>query len=213
MRDDTENADGDAQLRVVHDQEQGQEQEREEVALKTVDLDSFLASIEQRAFRMANYAVKNQDDALDIVQDAMFKLTQRYAEKDSSEWPPLFYRILHNRINDHHRSSKTRNKWLHWFEQFSPAGDDDSAATQEFVDEDGRDGEELLQIDQSMDTLNDAIVDMPPRQREAFLMRCWEGLSTRETATAMGCSEGSVKTHYSRALKFLKSALTEQGHE
>ncbi|WP_460242116.1 RNA polymerase sigma factor [Aurantivibrio infirmus] len=181
--------------------------------MNSVDLDGFLASVEQRAFRMANFAVKNPDDALEIVQDAMLRLSQRYADKDCSDWAPLFYRILHNRINDHHRSSKTRNRWLYWFEQFSSSDSDkDSDHNLDLVDEDSLDGEQQLLVDQSMESLNEAISELPRRQREAFFLRCWEGLSTRQTALAMGCSEGSVKTHYSRAINFLKTALTDRGH-
>lgn len=176
---------------------------------RTETLEQFLRRSEQRAFRIVRYAVGHDEDALDIVQDSMFRLVRRYAKRPSSEWPPLFHRILQNGIRDHYRRQATRNRWLGWVEHFR--GDTEEAASpiEDYVDEHALDGAQQLQVDQSMEAMEAAIRALPRRQQQVFLLRCWEGLSTRETAEAMACSEGSVKTHYFRALNNLRKALTD----
>lgn len=172
-------------------------------------LEQFLMQAEQRAFRIVRYAVGHDEDALDIVQDAMFKLVRRYSKRPSSEWAPLFHRILQNGIRDHWRRQNTRNRWFGWLSHFRSESDDDGELpTDQWIDENSLDGERQLEVDQNIAAIETAIRALPPRQQQVFLLRCWEGLSTRETAEAMGCSEGSVKTHYFRALNALKKALT-----
>lgn len=172
-------------------------------------LEQFLRRTEQRAFRIVRYAVGHDEDALDIVQDAMFKLVRHYEKRPSTEWAPLFHRILQNGITDHYRRQASRNRWLGWLEHFR--GDDEEAQSpiENWVDEQALDGARQLEVDQSMEAMDAAIRALPRRQQQVFLLRCWEGLSTKETAEAVGCSEGSVKTHYFRALNSLKKALTD----
>ena len=171
-------------------------------------LDGFLAGVERRALRMAEIATGSRDEALDIVQDAMMQLARRYASRPAAEWPPLFYRILDNRIHDWQRNQSLRRR-LFGFQ----VNDDHASADQ--------DGDVLAQIadtrqvelpqqikqQQAMHVLETGLKELPRRQREAFVLRLWEGLSVEDTASAMGCSEGSVKTHLSRALQTLRTQL------
>ena len=177
-------------------------------ALEQQTLNSFLIAVERRAYRMALISLGDSDDALDVVQDSMIKLASRYADKPAEQWRPLFYRILRNRINDLHR----RNSVRHRFRGFLPGqmgneDDDKEDPFQVAPDPAGRSPEHQLESNQQMLELEAALKSLPRRQREAFMLRCWEGLSTAETANAMRCGEGSVKTHYSRALHALRSAL------
>ena len=131
-------------------------------------MEEFLKGIERRAFQMTKISTNRYEDALDIVQETMFKMVEKYASKPVQEWKPLFYRILNNKITDHYRR---------------------------------------------IDRLAEGVKQLAKRQREAFLLRSWEGLSTRETAYAMGCTEGSVKTHYSRALEKLRDQMDEYHYD
>lgn len=173
----------------------------------TQALERFLASVERRAFSMARFATGNTDDALDIVQDAMFKLAEKYASRNKEEWGPLFTRVLQSRIYDFHRRNKVRNRFRSWL------GFNDDEATedpmQNLGDEKIRDPEQLLQSGRRIDILEKALEALPTRQQQAFLLRVWEGLDVRETARAMSCSEGSVKTHYFRAVHSLREELGE----
>ena len=184
-----------------------------QAVLDTGELNNFLASVERRAFRMARFALGNDDDALDAVQDAMLKLVSRYRNKASAEWPALFHRILQNAITDIQRRGSVRRRWLSWFDQFSRPGEDDTDVDSDslLVDELTPNGEWRLVLEQGLEQLDKAIDNLPHQQQQVFLLRCWEGLSTKETAVAVGCSEGSVKTHYFRALKSLQNALVEHG--
>lgn len=167
-------------------------------------MDQFLANAERRAYRMAYIATGNRDDALDIVQDAMIKLVQKYGSRDEVEWGPLFHRIMQSHIRDWYRRSKFRNglrSLLGW-------GEGDPMDSLPLTKTWGPDDQ--LQVDSAMDQLDAAIHRLPLRQQQAFLLRCWEGLDTAETAAAMGCSTGSVKTHYSRALNTLRNSLEGQ---
>ncbi len=176
------------------------------------DLDGFLASVERRAFLMARMALGNEDDALDSVQDAMLVMVRKYRDKPNDEWRPLFFRVLQNRIRDIYRYRKVRNRFGGWLRSsFDP--EDDSDPFQQVADVPGNNPETSLASRRSMEALSDAVAALPRRQREAFMHRCWEGLSTADTATAMKCSEGSVKTHYFRALQALQGALKEHYHE
>lgn len=157
---------------------------------------------------MAEIAVRNRDDALDLVQDAMIKLARRYADRDSAEWPPLFHRILQNGVRDYHRRRAVRNRVMVWFGGSEPDGDGRDAIASA-PDPDGRTPEQKLETGAAMEELESAVSKLPARQREAFMLRALEGLDVRDTATAMGVTEGSVKTHYSRAVHSLRAALGE----
>lgn len=170
-------------------------------------LNRFFADVERRALRIAEMNVRNRDDALDLVQDAMIKLASRYRDKDTAEWPPLFYRILQNGIRDHQRKQVVRNRVMVWFGR----GNDDEPydAIAAAPDPDGRTPDQELATGTAMQQLELAVAALPTRQREAFMLRALEGLDVRDTATAMGVTEGSVKTHYSRAVNALREALGE----
>jgi len=172
----------------------------------TARLDQFLQSVQNRAFRMAQFATGNQEDALDLVQETMFKLVEKYAHRPEEEWAPLFYRILSSRINDFHRRNSVRNRHRVWLKQ---AEDGDEDPIQSAPDQHGKTPEADTELDESMEKLKRALTDLPPRQQQAFLLRAWEGLDVKQTAAAMGCAEGSVKTHYSRAIHSLREELGE----
>lgn len=168
-------------------------------------LDHFLAGVQKRAFVMARIATGNSEDAFDIVQDAMIKLVEKYGDKPEDELAPLFQRILQSRIRDWYRRSTVRNRWRSWL----ASGDDAEAEDplQSVADPVSRSGEDLLLTERAIAALNTALHELPQRQQQAFLLRAWEGLDTRQTAEAMNCAEGSVKAHYSRALNALRNKL------
>jgi len=170
-------------------------------------LNQFLADVERRALRMAEIAVRDRDDALDLVQEAMIKLARNYAARPSAEWAPLFFRILQNGIRDWHRRQKVRNRVMVWFGRST--SDDDYDVTANVPDPAGRTPDEQLQTNEAMQHLEIAVLKLPNRQREAFMLRTFQGLDVAATATAMGCSDGSVKTHYSRAIHSLRDTLGE----
>ena len=170
-------------------------------------LNQFLAEVERRALRIAEIAVRDRDEALDLVQNAMIKLVNNYASRPEAEWPPLFYRILQNGIRDWHRRDKVKNRVMVWFGRGK--ADDDYDPVAAAPDPGGRSPEQELQTGQAMQRLEDAVHALPARQREAFMLRTFEGLDVADTATAMGCSDGSVKTHYSRAVHTLREQLGE----
>jgi len=182
---------------------------RGEVLDQSRELDKFLAEIERRAFRMAEIALRDPDDAMDVVQDAMLKLARHYAAKPSAEWRPLFYRILENGIRDLQRRRTVRKKFMAWLP--GPKEDPDGEAQDplESVADGGPAVPDLLMQSQAMAQLEQGLRALPARQREAFMLRNFEGLDVAETALAMGCSEGSVKTHYSRAVHTLRDQLGE----
>lgn len=166
-------------------------------------LDRFLAAEERKALAIARAQLRDHDDAMDVVQDAMIKLVRRYADRPAAEWAPLFYRILINRVRDIQRRRQVRNRVISWF----GASDEDSDPIDTAVDRDGATPAEVLEAEQLHERLSLAVDGLPARQREAFLLRSLEGFDTAATATAMGCSTGSVKTHYSRALHALAAIL------
>jgi len=168
-------------------------------------MDHFLAGVERRAFRMAWFAVGNRDDALDIVQEAMLKLVRRYGHHAPGEWPPLFYRILQSRVRDHLRRERFRRRWRVWLGH-DEASEDPLADLPAPADADPAVG---AQGDDAVAAVEAAVGALPLRQQQAFLLRAWEGLDVAQTAAAMGCSEGSVKTHYARALQALRARLEE----
>lgn len=176
-------------------------------------LDRFLQSVERRAFKIARLRTSDTEEALDIVQDVMLAFVRRYQGKPEGEWPPLFFRALNNRITDWYRRRAVRNRWSGFFGARSDEDESDPIQTAPDLVQPGpaqqtTDGE-------FGEALNSALAELPDRQREAFLLRSWQGLSTAETAAAMGCGEGSVKTHLSRANSALRQLLErwQPGHE
>jgi RNA polymerase sigma-70 factor (ECF subfamily) len=176
---------------------------------QTRELDKFLAEVERRAFRMAQIALRDPDDALDVVQDAMLKLARNYASKPSAEWRPLFYRILENGIRDLQRRRTVRKKFMVWLPGTNEDPDNEAQDPIDNVAAGGPDVPELLMQDEAMKKLEGSLRALPARQREAFMLRNFEGLDVADTAKAMGCSQGSVKTHYSRAVHSLRAQLGE----
>lgn len=179
-----------------------------------ISLEAFLASIERRALRMAQMATSSRDDALDVVQEAMYAFVRSYAKKPEQEWRPLFYKVLHSRIADHHRRNSVRRRVLSIFRGPQRDGDGpDVDPIQRAPDGPHTDPARVVAANQSLDALEDGIRALPDRQRQAFLLRAWEGLSVAETAQAMECSEGAVKTHYHRAVGALRTSLDEHMDE
>ena len=170
-------------------------------------LDRFLAGVERRAFLTARFALGNADDALDVVQDAMLQLVRSYANRGEQEWGPLFHTILQSRISDWRRRAKVRNRLRVWFG--GKGEDDETDPLQNIADSHSPDPPAQLRDKQAMATLEAAIHKLPPRQQQAFMLRVWEGLDIAQTARAMKCSEGSVKTHYSRAVHALREKLED----
>ncbi len=170
-------------------------------------LDRFLRSVEARALRMATLATGNVDEALDLVQDAMLRLSTRYARRPAEEWPPLFHRILQNAIRDWHRRQTLRRRWQRLLGRAGAEPEADPVAA--LPDPEAGDPARRLSGQHALGAVDAAIRALPLRQQQAFLLRAWEGLDTAQTARAMGCSTGSVKTHYARALKALRARLEE----
>ena len=180
------------------------------------ELSDFLASVERRAFKQSVYAVQEEQSALDIVQDSMMKLAEKYAQRPPEELPLLFQRILQNSIRDHFRRSKVRSTWTTLLSSFGIGGDDDDVDpldTLEVEDLANVPASPAGQLEQAqtMAAIEEAVKALPDRQREAFMLRYWEELDVSETAKVMGCSEGSVKTHCSRATHALAKVLKAKG--
>ena len=180
------------------------------------ELTDFLKSVEKRAWKRAVYAVRNDDAALDIVQDSMIRLAEKYADRPAAELAPLFQRILSNATMDWFRRQKVKNQVVRNFSDFEVAGGDGDFDILETLEALGG----PLQSESASDSVSRAqilrLIDaevqrLPGRQREAFLLRYWEELDVAETAASMGCSEGSVKTHCSRAVHALAKALQAKG--
>ena len=172
--------------------------------------------MERRAFKQAVFAVQDDEAALDIVQDAMMKLAEKYSAKPAAELPLLFQRILQNAIRDHFRRQKVRSTWTTLLSNLGMGGDDDDSdpletlEVEEFTNVPASPAERLEQS-QVMAAIEQAVKALPERQREAFMLRYWEELDVSETAKVMGCSEGSVKTHCSRATHALAKVLRAKG--
>lgn len=170
-------------------------------------LDDFLASVELRAYVMARLATRDGDAALDIVQDSMFRMVRHYANRPSEQWRPLFYKVLNNRITDYHRK-RGFDRLIRWFGDLK----DDDQAGPDAVDQLSSSlgaPDEQLENEQLGEELTAALMQLSERQRQAFMLRQWQGMSVAETATAMGVSAGSVKTHLSRAMQALQLNLQE----
>jgi RNA polymerase sigma-70 factor (ECF subfamily) len=177
-----------------------------------------LAGVERRAFKQAVFAVRNDESALDIVQDAMLKLSEKYGDKPADELPMLFQRILQNTIRDFYRRQKVRSLWGTLLGSLGTArdgGDDDYDPLETLKVEPRSEHEQppavQLERKQLIEIIELEVSKLPERQREAFLMRYWEELDVADTARMMGCSEGSVKTHCSRATHALAAALLKKG--
>jgi RNA polymerase sigma-70 factor (ECF subfamily) len=169
-------------------------------------LEQFLAGVERRAFRLAELVTGNRDDALDIVQDAMYMLVRRYGQRPESEWAPLFQRILQSKTRDWYRRTRVRGRLRVWL---WGAADDETDEWADIADERDVDPQQRVQTERTLATLERALQTLPLRQRQVFLLRAWEGLDVAQTAQAVGCSQGSVKTHYARALQKLRVILGE----
>jgi len=182
------------------------------------ELSQFLSSVERRAYKHALFAVRDEQAALDIVQDAMIKLAEKYGGKPAEELPMLFQRILQNTIRDHYRRQKVRSAWVSLFSGLQSRHDDEEFDPLDVLQDSENQSspaapEVSLQQSQIIALIEQALSKLPARQREAFLLRYWEGLDTTETAAAMGCTEGSVKTHCSRAVHALSVSLKAKGVE
>jgi len=180
------------------------------------ELSDFLKSVEKRAFKRSVYHVRDEEAALDIVQDSMMKLAEHYGDKPMAELPMLFQRILSNCTLDWFRRQKTRNALFSNMSDFESASDDgDFDLLETYTASDGsqqvESAEDSTRRAQILREIETEIQELPGRQREAFLMRYWEDMDVAETAAAMGCSEGSVKTHCSRAVQALSKALKAKG--
>lgn len=176
-----------------------------------LSLEKFLKQVEKRAYRMAYIATSNVDDALDIVQDAMLVLVTKYPNRSQKEWPPLFYRILQNKIRDWYRRQKVRNIFHNWFSTDDEGIEEDPI--QAIADEKIHDPVRKISAEKAITELDDALKTLPVRQQQTFLLRAWEGLDVKQTAEAMGITTGSVKTHYSRALHALRNQIGEAENE
>jgi RNA polymerase sigma-70 factor (ECF subfamily) len=174
------------------------------------DLDAFLRSVGRRAQVMAEISTRDREAALDIVQDSMLALASRYAARPPSEWGPLFQTILQSRITDWHRRRRRQGKWFTWLS--APDDDPDADPWADIPEQASSDPALLLERARDIDTVRAALADLPLRQQQAFMLRIWEGLDTAATAAAMACSEGSVKTHLSRALQMLRARLENTGN-
>jgi len=173
-------------------------------------LEQFLVGVEKRAFRMAQISTHNHADALDLVQEAMMSLVEKYANKPAEEWPPLFYRILHNEINSWHRKQMIRNQVdnvIHLFRR----QDDEAVTSNSSIIDNAEDSsfnpERQVEYQYDLRKIEHALQQLPRGQQQAFFLRNWEGLSTQQTAEAMNCSQSTVKTQYARAMNQLKSLI------
>ncbi|MES2740616.1 MAG: RNA polymerase sigma factor [Pseudomonadota bacterium] len=181
------------------------------------ELSDFLEHVERRAFKQAVYAVRKDESALDIVQDAMIKLAEKYGDKPAAELPMLFQRILQTTILDYFRREKVRNTWVSLFSGHNASGDEheDFDILETYEAEAGSEASESsadkVERMQTLELIDEEVQKLPARQREAFLMRYWQDMDVAETAEAMGCSEGSVKTHCSRATHALAESLKAKG--
>lgn len=161
---------------------------------------------------MAQIAIGNTDEALDIVQDTMLKLVQKYSHKTEKDWPGLFYTILNSRINDWFRRAKVRNRWRVWFTGKSNIdGEYALDPVETAVDYRMIKPDEQIEFEESAQVIDTALKALPIRQKQAFLLRMWEGFSVEETAKIMKCSQGSVKTHCARALSKLRADFERSG--
>lgn len=178
------------------------------------ELSDFLREVERRAFKQTVYAVRDEHAALDIVQDAMLKLAEKYANNPVTEYPMLFQRILQNTMRDFWRRQKVRNLWTTLLSSFGAGKDgEEDHDPLDSIDVEDESDNPVVQLErrQTIAIIEKAIEKLPARQREAFVLRYWEDMDVAETASVMGCSQGSVKTHCSRAVHTLAELLKNQG--
>jgi RNA polymerase sigma-70 factor, ECF subfamily len=178
------------------------------------ELSDFLRDVERRAYKQTVYAVRDDHAALDIVQDAMLKLAEKYADNPVTEYPMLFQRILQNTMRDYWRRQKVRNLWTSLLSSFGAGKDgEEDHDPLDTIDVEDESSNPMVQLErsQTIKIIEKAIEKLPARQREAFILRYWEDMDVAETAEMMGCSEGSVKTHCSRAVHTLATLLEKQG--
>ncbi len=187
---------------------------REKALDNSQALGKFFSSIEKRAFRRAQIATGNADDALDIVQDAMVSLINKYSNKTPQDWELLFHKILSNRIMDWHRRTAIRKRFGTWLSSNDKGNEKDiykdnnkHIEEPDYEDINMPSPEALVQTGQSIAMLEAALQELPFKQQQVFLLRAWEGLSEKETSVAMSCSVGAIKSHYARARTFLKNKL------
>jgi len=175
------------------------------------EIEEFLASVERRAFRMAQISTGNSEDALDLVQDTMLIWVRKYSEKPEDEWRPLFFRILQNKVRDWHRRNNVQKRWRLWLQPWGKPHAEEivERLIEHLPDPAVKDMEDQMIIGHQTEALESSLTALPLRQQQAFLLRAWEEMSVKETATVMGCSEGSVKTHYSRAIHALRNLLED----
>lgn len=166
-------------------------------------MDAFLRSVERQAYRIALVGLGQHDDALDSVQEAMMRFVEKYRKRPDSQWKPLFYKILYNQIRTVQRKRVVRNRFMTWL---LPQKEGDNPFD-EFPGNKNDEPEHISRITRAYTVLEGALQELSLRQQQAFLLRGWEQMSVAETALAMGCSQGSVKTHYSRALEILRKRL------
>ena len=190
---------------------------RRRVLASRSELSAFLESVERRAFKQAVFAVRDEQAALDIVQDAMLRLAEKYGDRPAAELPLLFHRIVQNAIRDWYRRQKVRSLWTTLLSSLSPGRgeDEDQDPLETLQSADASNPEDApgarLEQAQVLEIIEQELTKLPARQREAFIMRYWDELDVAQTAQVMGCSEGSVKTHCSRATHALASALKARG--
>jgi len=178
----------------------------DEAKTRSRALNQFLAGVELKAFKIAQMALRHEDDALDAVQDAMLQLARAYADRPAPEWKPLFYRILENRIRDMQRRRTVRGRVIAWL-PFRGEDDEDEPDPISQAPSPEPQPVRRLELDEAVGALQKALEELPRRQQQAFMLRTLEGLDVAATAAAMGCSEGSVKTHYFRAVQALRAQL------
>lgn len=190
--------------RLGYDEDCGATGSDSSTVVNQQEMGRFLSAVEKRAYRMARIATGDGEEALDIVQDAMFKLVEKYQHRPCAEWPALFHRILQSRIRDWYRRNRVRRAVIGFL---AKPDDTETDPIQEVEDTHARSPDYSLHMQDTLAVLDEALNRLPLRQQQAFLLRVWEGLDVRDTAVAMGCSEGSVKTHYSRAVHSLREKL------
>jgi len=159
---------------------------------------------------MAWLATRDRDESLDLVQDAMYKLVQKYLHLDVEQWNLLFFKILNNRILDWHRGKKIRGLFGVFSAQEENEEDNE---IEQFADFDQLRPDRLLERVQQAEKIEKAIANLPIRQQQAVVLRLWEGFDVSQTADIMGCSQGSVKTHLHRATVTLQNILGDEHHD
>jgi RNA polymerase sigma-70 factor (ECF subfamily) len=181
-------------------------------------MDEFLAGVEHKAYRIARYSIWDHELALDIVQDAMLRLVAKYAQRPATEWAPLFFTILNNRINDARRRWAVREAGGRVVSLFRSAGRDGEGEEVDLL-ETGYGGmtadrrgepDALLANRQLGQAIDQALTTLSDRQRQVFVLREWQGLDVKQTAAVLGCSEGSVKQHHFRAMRAIRKQLAEE---